>query len=229
VLLVPAQLVVNGSNGGNWIEGTSNTPPNVAKLESPPFYMTATAKSIPGVTGSLNILQDAEVIAKVTYTDGSWTSCQTPGWIADYNPWWLPQETGPNAQGNLICTSSDQPRLPLLTVARNQVSEVLYSGSLRDFATLQVSGSTEVIAEAVWSFNLSATFTPDGVFESHFHAQQILTQPVVPGTVYGTTPTDQPVEPRDQSGNAYILNSSHWNANGNNQSDYAHQHPYPIP
>jgi len=92
------------------------------------------------------------------------------------------------------------------------------------------SGSTQVVAEAAWSFNLSATFTPDGVFESHWGGvQQIISQPVVPGTVFGTTPTDQPVEPRDQSGNAYILNSSHWSANGNNQNDYAHQHPYPIP
>lgn len=141
MILLPVSLVVTGSNIGQygWIPGTSNTPPNVSKLMSPPFYMTATAKSIPGVTGSLNILQDANVTsAKVIYTDGSWTSCHTPGWIADYNPWWLPVQSGPNAQGNLICTSSDQPRLPLSTVARNQVAEVIYSGSIRDFATLQV-------------------------------------------------------------------------------------------
>jgi hypothetical protein len=198
---------------------------------SPPFYMTATAKSIPGVTGSLNILQDCDVTsAKVTYTDGSWTSCQPSGWLADYNPWWLPTQSGPNAQGNLTCTSSDQPRLPLSTAARNQVSSVLYSGSLRDFVTLQISGSTQVIAEAVWSFNMSASFTPDGVFQSLYQGvEQISNQPTVPGTVYGVTPPDQPVQPRTQSGNDYILNSANWHPNGNNQNDLAHQHPYPIP
>lgn len=70
--LVPVQLSVAQQGQGFAAPGWyDNSSPN--SFTTPNFHITAKANFPPGVSGSLNILQDINNINTVTYQDGSYT------------------------------------------------------------------------------------------------------------------------------------------------------------
>jgi hypothetical protein len=208
-ILPQTQLSLTGSTGGLWKEG-GTTDANPSRLWAQPFGMKATAKAQPGVSGTVYIQQDGTATMTVTYTDGSTTSCATPGLLADYSNYGFTNSPsyGTDAQGNMFCEFQDQPNMPISTGVRPYISILVYSGSFRDFAVVGYgTAAPQVMAEVTWSFSESNTFRPDpnapaGTGETaDSHDYKCPTIPPVPGTVYGGPPTDQPIEPRDQSGN----------------------------
>lgn len=160
LLLVPVQLTVtepvfpDGLLYSGWLDSE-----NI--LTCPHFQIIASMPDVLGTSGSLNILQDIQATYTVYYTDGSYTQCSLPHFMADYaNP--LPAQY--TSFGYQYATSTDHPQLGVATGnpgPRNYLSEAVITGTVRDFAVIQSgTASPQVVAQVNWRFALDATFAP---------------------------------------------------------------------
>jgi hypothetical protein len=190
-------------------------------LWCPQFKIVATAPSLGGLV-KLNILQDFNGMLAVTYSDGSYTTCNIQNYKADYDIKDLVQ-TSTNA-GIITCTFVDDPDLSVSSNARPYLKVVQYAASPRDFAVVQVGGGAQqVVSELTWPFSIGQGFkvsqmqtgslpfssTPQG-------SSTVNTNPKLGVTVHGGVPADTPVpsqrdvhNPTD-SANTYIRNRNDW-------------------
>ena len=231
VLLVPVTLSMKSVNAGaRWDNRDCGVDPT---LRSRPFYFKAKAQAIAGL--KIDILQDAIIEAKVIYDDQSCTYCQMPDFLPDFSKINPVIQTGKDAEGNITCKFGDQPNLSLLAAPRQYVSQLQYSGSLRDFVTVQTgTGARQIIQELSWTFSMSAIFEPSTMTTGSTHyptkyvSDSVQNTPEIGIVFYGDVPTHQPFQPRTSSGNAYMKEASNWVPSGGSTSA-AQKYPNPLP
>lgn len=214
LLLLPVQLSIAFSYAG------SGWNPDESELDDPEAIISGKVTLPPGVSGSLNIVQDCNSTLTQTYDNNSWAYCATPGFLADDSTdvW----ENWTDSQGNLNVTRTDSPFEGSRGLAA-YLTKIEDTGTLRDFLTLQIGSSPpQLVAEVDWSFSTAATFKPDPRTTGTNHyptihqpPDSIQTVPDVGNTAYGKAPTDSPVPPpRTPTANDYVGSEGDWNLYG---------------
>lgn len=214
---VSATFQTVAQSGGvipGWIDNGSNM------METPQYKLTATytkASSADNIT--ISGTQDLSAIIKITYSDGSYSYCQTSGFLPDDNGKTGSQTTN---GATITYTDTDFPSETITSSQRQCISQVYYSGTAKEYVCVQNGSNAPQVAQVVtWNFDLTANFDkPMGNLNPLYRADlsSYKTTPVIGGTVNGKLPTatDSPVQPRTPTFNDYMKNTkwTHKNPNG---------------
>jgi hypothetical protein len=209
--LIPVQ--VSATNLGSTLSAPTgwHDESNGGFMGSWQFQVSATTPALTGIDVSVGIVRDLTYTDIITYEDGSSSQCKSAS-SSNSIGGFLPDSPYPNlagstnsttsqstdAHGNLVFSGSDSPDITLTQTERPYVISVQDINTAMNFIVVQVgTGSPQVLAQVNWSYSNTANFTrsPMGeAFSTEWKGnEQLIPNPTLGKTVYGATPTAQPI------------------------------------